>query len=347
MSVDNHSTSSTRTASPRSQKMALLFGVGLLLFSLTLPSAFAQRTTKTLDFPGSVNTVAKHIDASSAFKVDCNKNGSINAELAMLTNTGMTRGVTILVSGTCNENVLIQGFDRLSLVTAGLGTSINDPSQGTKTTVDIEDSQNVTVQGFTINGGSEGVGCGGQSLCYLTGNTIQSSLSQGVFVVSASNAVLTRNVVQNNGEQGLLVNLNSSASSNYDTFQGNKSSGIFVNQGYVFAFASTVQNNGGDGNAVVAANNHSAIRLVSCTISGNLDAGVGVQGGSEASFNQTTVTGNALDGVIVQDLSFALFRASIITGNLSGVDVNCQPQFPATRGALTDIGGGKTNCTEP
>ena len=317
-----------------------------ILFGLTPPSAFAQGIVKTLDSPGAV-TVPKKINVSSTFRVDCNKNGSINAELAMLTNTGMTRGVTIVVSGTCKEDVLIQGFDRLNLVTTTLGTSINDPSQGTKITVDIEDSQNVSVQGFTINGGAIGVVCGSTSLCYLTSNTIQSSLSQGVLVSAASNAVLTGNVVQNNGQAGLVVNLNSSANSNNDTFQGNGSDGIHASQGYVVAITSKVQNNGGDGSAGVTANLHSAIRLITSTISENLNAGVAVQGGSEATFQESTVTGNALDGVLVKDLSFATFGASTITGNLSGTDVDCQPQFPATRGALTDIGGGKTNCTEP
>jgi hypothetical protein len=60
-----------------------------------------------------------------------------------------------------------------------------------------------------------------------------------------------------------------------------------------------------------------------------------------------TMIGNGSNGVVVRDLSFAKFSTSNVTGNLSGTDVNCKPQFPATRGALTDIGGGTTNCVEP
>ena len=327
-------------------KLALCAGLALLFLHLASTAALSQGVTKTFDLPRSVNTVPKHIDPSSAFKVDCNKNGSINAELAKLTSTGMTRGVTILVSGTCKENVLIQGFDRLNLLTTTLGTSINDASGGTQITVEIDNSQNVTVQGFTINGGAAGVGCGTSS-CYLTGNTIQSSLFNGVLVSTASSAVLTGNVIQNSGERGLTVNVNSTVSSNSDIFQGNGSAGIFANQGYVFAGTATIRNNGGDGTAGIVATNHSAIRLAGSTISGNLNAGIAVQGGSEASIGATTITGNALDGVLVKDLSFATFGGNTITGNLSGTDVNCQPQFPATRGALTDIGSGTTNCTEP
>ena len=165
-----------------------------MFLQLTSPTAFSQGIIKTLDAPRPANTVPKHIDTSSAFKVDCNKNGSINAELAMLSNIGMTRGVTILVSGTCKENVLIQGFDRLNLVTTTLGTSINDSVTGTQITVEIDDSHNVTLRGFTINGGASGVGCGTSS-CYLTGNTIQSALFSDVLVSTAASAVLTGNVI--------------------------------------------------------------------------------------------------------------------------------------------------------
>ena len=44
------------------------------------------------------------------------------------------------------------------------------------------------------------------------------------------------------------------------------------------------------------------------------------------------MTGNGDSGVVVRDLSFAGFSASNVTGNLSGTDVVCQPQFPATQG---------------
>jgi len=71
------------------------------------------------------------------------------------------------------------------------------------------------------------------------------------------------------------------------------------------------------------------------------------QGGSEAEFDETNVIGNGSNGVVVRDLSFAKFSTSNVTSNLGGTDVNCKPQFPATRGALTDIGGGTTNCVEP
>ena len=99
------------------------------------------------------------------------------------------------------------------------------------------------------------------------------------------------------------------------------------------------------------ASDHSTLRLVSCTITGNGGNGVRLQHNADARFDNyvgpTTITGNGGSGVTVGDLSFALFGPSTITGNLGGTDVLCSPQFPATRGALSNIGGGATNCVEP
>ena len=191
------------------------------------------------------------------------------------------RGVTILVSGTCNEDVLIEGFDRLTLM-ATTGATIGDHVGGTKITVDIEFSRSVTLQGFAINGGAEGVLCGNSSVCNFTGNTVQSSLDNGVLVSVASSAVLSGNVVQNNGARGMTVNLNSSANSNNDTFQGNAGPGIVANQGYVLTFTSVIQNNGSNGSPGINAISHSTIRLVTSIISTNGGTGVAVQSGSEA-----------------------------------------------------------------
>ena len=47
----------------------------------------------------------------------------------------------------------------------------------------------------------------------------------------------------------------------------------------------------------------------------------------------------------MKDGSFAGFLAASITGNLSGLDVDCEAQFPMTD--FVDRTGGITNCVEP
>ena len=285
-------------------------------------------------------------------KVSCNRKAegslpSINAALKLL---APAISNTVTVSGTCNENLLIQGFDRLTLIST-TGATINDASGGQSPVVDIEDSRRVTLQGFTVNGGLDGVICGNASVCYLTANTIQSSVGQeGVAAGNGAQAFLTNNLIRNNGTRGLTANEGSVVISTTDTFEGNADSGVVANSGAYFACSnSTVENNGNGG---IVLTDHSTGRIISCTISGNTGDGVTVQRGSEVRFDSyngaATVATNTGSGVLVRDLSFSFFGGGAnITGNLGGTDVLCAPQFPATRGALTRTGGGTTNCVEP
>jgi len=216
-------------------------------------------------------------------KVNCNGGGplsTINGALKLLNPQGPN---TITVSGTCKENVLIQSFDRLTLI-ANPGASINDASGGTIPVVDIEDSHSVTLNGFTINGGADGIDCSAASVCYLQANTIQSSLGQqGVGVGGGSRAFLNGNTIQNNTLRGLTVNAGAQVFSNSDTFSGNTSAAIVANSGaYLIATGSSILNNGSDGSAGIVATDHATLRLISCTISGNKADGVDLQHGSES-----------------------------------------------------------------
>jgi hypothetical protein len=64
-------------------------------------------------------------------------------------------------------------------------------------------------------------------------------------------------------------------------------------------------------------------------------------------FSSSTISGNAGAGVALSDLSMVDFNGSTVARNHGGIDVVCNPQFPAMRGTKTDINGGTTNCIEP
>jgi Right handed beta helix region len=279
-------------------------------------------------------------------KVHCGGKGQFTSISSALKTLDPSLSNAVTVRGKCHENVLIQGFDRLTLIST-TSAQIQDASGGKSLVVDIEDSRRVTLQGFTVTGGL-GVQCFTSSVCYLTGNTVQSSMGDGVGVFSASSAYLSGNVIQNNAGRGLALNTGSTVFSFTDTFQGNTDSGIRVLASHLYAVSSAVKNNGSDGEAGVVGRENSTLRFDSCTISGNVFDGVLLGGSAEARFaGSDVVTGNGASGVNVGDLSFTLFQGATVTGNLGGTDVLCNPQFSATRGALTDIGGGTTNCVEP
>jgi hypothetical protein len=84
------------------------------------------------------------------------------------------------------------------------------------------------------------------------------------------------------------------------------------------------------------------------TIQDNDGHGIRVESASEASLGEGSISNSGGAGVEIGDLSFVWFRGQVtMTGNHGGTDVECLPQFSATRGVLASIGTGTTNCVEP
>lgn len=148
-------------------------------------------------------------------KVDCNKGDTIAAALSRLTAGEPNR---VEVSGTCAENVLINGFNDLELVTLD-GAVINDASNGTLPVININSSTLVTVEGFTINGPpvlqpqsfADGIILARSTRCRIVNNLID-GMPSGIGLVSSSNAALVNNTVLDASGNGVRVVLGSEAS---------------------------------------------------------------------------------------------------------------------------------------
>jgi len=293
--------------------------------------------------------VASQYAQATNLSLNCDHHGSIRTALHVLATTNPVGPNTITVSGSCRGNFVIKGMDRLTLITRN-GASITDRSNGNLAVLDIEDSHGVTVQGFTINGGGTGVLCNTTSVCYLTGNTIQDGAGTGVGVFGDSHAVLESNVIQNNGGRGATVNDRSRMASSNDVFQGNGAQGVAVISGAYFGASNSSFLNNVVG---LEAFLNSTLRINGGTISGNVCTspapfcgyGVVLLGGAQSSFANMAITANGGSGIHLEDGSFAVFFGTTITGNLSGMDVECAPQFPVTRFVAGT--GGITNCVEP
>jgi hypothetical protein len=279
------------------------------------------------------------------FSVNCDKHESISKVLRVLAKTNPPGPNTITVSGSCRGNFVIKSMDRLTLITRN-GASITDRSNGSLAVVDIEDSRSVAVQGFTINGGEGGIGiqCGTASVCYLTGNTLQGGGRGhfGVNVVRGSRAFLESNVIQNWG-RGAFIFGGAEVFSSNDVFRSNGGSAIAVlNRSYFESSNSSLDNNGV---GIEAGGSGVFLGGDGGTVSGNTFDGVRVLAASEVIVQGPTITANGGVGVQVMDSSFAGFLAASVTGNLSGLDIDCEPQFSTAR--FVDRTGGITNCVEP
>ncbi|TMQ03122.1 MAG: right-handed parallel beta-helix repeat-containing protein [Deltaproteobacteria bacterium] len=271
---------------------------------------------------------------------------SIGAALKVLQAPQVSGPNTISVSGACHENVTIQRMDRLTL-TAVNGASVSDASGGNLDVIAISDSRDVSINGFTVNGGSgngNGVSCNDFSTCRLSGNVIQGAGSGGFAVFSQSQATLDGDTLQNNAGAGLLMRSGSKVRGGLRPFTS-RGNGQGINIGrQAFAFIEAVIQSNVDQGVVVQF--QSTLELNGGSISGNGSVGAHVREGSVARFTTVTISGNAGAGVLVHDLSMVTFNGATVTGNGGGTDVVCNPQFAATRGATTDIGGGSTNCAD-
>ncbi len=187
--------------------------------------------------------VSRSMVYAAPIRVDCGKGGSISGTLASLASAGNTRGVTILVTGTCRENILIIAFDHLNLQALPIAT-LQDASNGTNPVVEIFNSYDVTLTGFIINGGSPGVQCDIDSYCELFLNTIQNSGGDGVAFGGSHGRVVSNNISSNAGT-GMRLYDGATVFTRINTLRGNGGHGVVVVSGSnLTANSDTVQGSG-------------------------------------------------------------------------------------------------------
>jgi len=252
---------------------------------------------------------------------------------------------TINVSGTCNENVVINKFTRLTL-SGRPGSRVVDASGKASQTILVIDSTDVVFQNMNIDGGLVGIQCDSFSVCRFSGDTVRNS--GGGIQITQSRAELDTTSIRHT-QNGLTSLDASSVRIDFDVDIENNQFGIDVQGGSTLeSFGATVSNNQLAGFYVSGQAN---LLLSSTTVAGN---GNGIEVDSHSNIDLlsgNTITGNQDYGIYLFDLSFARFDpGNNVTGNNTGgtgaLDIACFDQFTATRGALTNTGGGTTNCVE-
>ena len=210
-------------------------------------------------------------------------------------------GDTIQVTNgsTCNENVVI-GESKRTIVIDGLGSAvINGPDPG-RATIHIRGA-GITLTGFTITGGADGVGIlrGGTAL--IAGNAIQNTGRDGVTVSQGSVARFTNNTIQNVPGKGIDVSENSSARIGFLTIEG-------LERIHGSVGPNTIRNNGESG---VHVHRSSSARVVGNVISNNGRHGIEVLRVSYASVASNAIDGNTADGISVSQNSGVELRDTI------------------------------------
>jgi len=267
---------------------------------------------------------------------------SINGALKLVVSPVPT---TLLISGTCHENVLVQGLANVTLQ-GNPAATIDGGSDATFNVVQIADSLDIALNNLTITGAA-GFFCAGMSDCFLTQVTIQNSLTTGANVNLGAHLSLVDCVIQNSAGAGLNVNVGS-ASLVGGQISNNGSDGVAVGFGGTFSAApgdvndATIQNNAGNG---IRAALHNTVNLNTAVVTGNAVDGVTLQLGSAMNVFSSTISNNGGHQIRIGDMSIVRFTGgptNLITG-ANAPDIACDSQFAGTR-QRSNAPGATTNC---
>jgi parallel beta-helix repeat protein len=198
-------------------------------------------------------------------------------------------GDTVVVSGFCAENVLI-GEDAARITLDGQGTAtIHNPLPAAPTISIL--GRGMTVRGFTITGGRNGINVIGGGTAVIDSNVIQETGAAGqpgsgvgINVAQHSYAIVISNTIQSNPSSGVNV-----------------IEGSYARIGYRDPADPTTRGNiiRGNGRDAVRVNSVSGASIAGNTISDNTGPGVSVTGASNATVSANRIDGNSTDGIMV------------------------------------------------
>jgi parallel beta-helix repeat protein len=270
----------------------------------------------------------------------CGRQGPIADALKTL-----NPGDTLLLIGTCHENLVIgEEVHRITLDGQGRTTIAGDSTASTVTVT----GTGITIKGFIITGGTQGIAVQDGGSATIDGNTIQGAVMNGITVFRNATAQIINNTVQNNLSNGINMQQNASARIGFtgpannrisapNTIQNNGAQGIQVLSGSsAQIFSGTIQNNGGHG-VVVDRNSHA--HITASVITGNVGDGVRALRNSGVDF------GTDSTGATPQ------FDDDTNTGTNGGYGIRCTIAgfVDGSLGALTGTLGGKLfteSCTD-
>ena len=229
--------------------------------------------------PGSVEGQLHH--RGSHMTVDCDRAAPGVVQRAI---DASDAGGTILVSGTCTENIVFpEGKDLLTLDGAGTATIV--AASNDRDTIVVR-GRGITVTGVTVRGGRDTITVSWGSNVLLDGNTVERAGRFGILVAQVGAAVIINCVVQENAQGGIVV-----AGDSF-SFIG------FTSSFDTVASPNTVKNNGGNGISLIR---NSTARISGNVIRDNATNGVNVGRASIADLSDNTIDGNGTNGIQVLD----------------------------------------------
>ena len=226
---------------------------------------------------------ANHALGQANRQVNCAAGETISAALS-----AASSGDTITANGVCKESVLIPAeVTRITLNGRGTAT-ISHPTgvttPGPAAHVIYIRGRGITVTGFRISGGVDGVHLSGPAHAVIQGNSISDNTGRGVHVDKGSVAQIAGNTIESNGGGGIHITESSMARIGFlippqpqlqpNRITRNGSYGILIARG-------------------------STARVVGNSIEANDGPGIMVDRSGEADVAANTISANAGDAIVV------------------------------------------------
>ena len=138
---------------------------------------------------------------AATVSVDCDAGNTVMAALG-----NVKPGDTVLVSGTCNEQVSFAPETVRITLDGQKKTTIQHPGKGAASphTVFIQGKW-ITIKGITVIGGLDGIHLAGPASAELDGNVVVKAARAGIHIDKGSVARILNNTVQESGAYGIDI----------------------------------------------------------------------------------------------------------------------------------------------
>jgi parallel beta-helix repeat protein len=217
---------------------------------------------------------------AATISVDCDTGGTIMSALARV-----QPGDTVLVSGYCKEHVNIAPELARITLDGQKKSTIHHPG-GTQTSPHAlyNRGKEITIKGFTVTGGLDGIHLSGPASAVLDGNIVVKNSGRGIHIDKGSIARILNTTVEESGGIGIDI---TGASYAYI--------GVFIPRVPALS-PNTVRNNGGPG---INIERTSGAWIVGNTISNNKGNGISVHRNAQADVIANSISANGGDAVSV------------------------------------------------
>jgi len=217
---------------------------------------------------------------AATMTVDCDAGQSITGALG-----SVKPGDTVLVSGTCKEQVYLNSEKVRITLDGQKKTTVQHPggSKPSPHAVYIRGNE-ITIKGFTVTGGLDGIHLSGPASAVVDGNVVVKNKGRGIHIDKGSIVRILNTTVQENGGIGIDI---TGASYSYI--------GVFIPRVPKLS-PNTIRDNGGAG---INIERSSGAWIVGNTISNNKQSGIAVHRNSQADVIANAIDANGGDGISV------------------------------------------------